>query len=150
MMLLKAAGLAVLFFSSCSWGFFEAEKLKTRVRRLSFFVRALTEFSERVRVGTEEIDRLLFRCFGKNCVGKTADGFSAASFLKEKEDMALAQEFLCDVGMGNVQRESERAKLYVLLFSKKLEEAEKDARERCRLFRTLGVLGGCFLCIFLL
>ena len=148
--LLKAAGLAALFFCSCFLGFAEAEKLKNRVRCLSHFVRALAEFSERVRTGSEEIDRLLVRCFGEDCIRRDEDGFRVLPFLKDKEDACLAEEFFRDVGMSNAGGESERAKLYGALFSGKLAEAEKDAKERCRLFRTLGVLGGCFLCIFLL
>ena len=148
--LLKIAGLAVLFFSSCLLGFAEAEKLKNRVNRLSFFVRALSEYSERVRTGSEEIDRLLLRCFGDGCIRPAENGFCVLPFLKDKEDARLAGEFFRDAGMRNARGESERAKLYGALFSGKLAEAEKDAKERCRLFRTLGVLGGCFLCIFLL
>ena len=148
--LFKAIGLAVLFFSSCFFGFCEAEKLKDRVKRLAFFVRAASEYAGRVRVGTEEVDRLLLLCFGERYIRRRENGFSVLPCFTGKEDAALAEEFFRDVGMGDAQSEYERTNLYITLFSKRLEEAEKDVRERCRLFRALGVLGGCFLCIFLL
>ena len=148
--LLKGLGLVFVFCSCCAFGFYESGKLKKRVSRLSLFVCALTEYAQRVRVGTEEIDRLLCLSFGQETVRRTAEGFALTCPFSKKEDEKLATEFFCNIGMGNAEQEYERAKLYTALFSKRLEEAEKDARERCRLMKTLGVLSGCFLCIFLL
>ena len=148
--LLKASGLAVLFFSSCLLGFLQSEKLKKRVKRLSLLVRATSEYAERVRGGTEEIDRLLPLCFGNGLIAPTNNGFSAVPAYLRKEDIGLVNQLLFDIGMQGGESEYERAKLYAGLLSRQLEEAEKDAAERCRLFRTLGILAGIFLCIFLL
>ena len=148
--LLKGLGLICVFFSCCACGFYESEKLKKRVARLSYFVRAVTEYAQRVRIGTEEVERLLFLCFGEKEIKHTGDGFALSRAFPKKEDEKLAEEFFCNIGMGSAEQEFERAKLYTVLFSKRQEEAEKDARERGRLMKTLGVSVGAFLCIFLL
>ena len=148
--LLKITGLIFVFFSCCACGFYQSEKLKKRVVRLSDFVRAVHEYAQRVRVGTEEVERLLFLCFGEEEIRRTENGFSLTCAFMKKEDEQLAREFFCNIGMGSAEEEYERAKLYTVLFSERRGQAEKDAQERCRLMKTLGVSVGCFLCIFLL
>lgn len=146
--LFKAVGLCLVFSASASAGFLKAYKLTVRVKRLDFFYRGISDIRERIRVGTGETERLLNICFGNAVTFGGSVGINAAGL--EKEDAEIITEFFENIGMSNSEAEYERAGVYMELVRNQREKAEKRRAELSRLYRSLGISVGAFLCIFFL
>lgn len=110
----------------------------------------MSDLRERIRMGAGEIERLVNVSFEDGAVF-VADGKTQIDgrYL-EKEDAALLEEFFRDLGMSDSEAEYERTGLYMSLIEKRCGAAEKRCGELCRLYSTLGILCGIFICIFLL
>ena len=64
------------------------------------------------------------------------------------DDKALLNEFLKSFGKGDTKAEIERCEAYISLFEAKTNDAKDEFDEQQRLYKTLGFLGGIFICIF--
>lgn len=149
-MLFKAIGLALIFAVCSLGGFFKSSLLMKRADKLSKLSRALSQLSEYIRADGGELERLIGLCFEKSLL-HTENGRPVLnkSFL-ENEDIALLEEFFESFGTKDIQGEYERTGLYASLIEKQKQEAAEKCSQLCRLYNALGVLGGIFICIFLL
>lgn len=150
MWIFKAAGLGILFICCSVAGFLKSFSLKKRADKLSCFIKALSELSERIRGGEGEIKQLCSVCFEKNLGSFQKGRFSVSKDFLSKEDITLLNEFFENLGMKDSLREYERCMLYKKLLENKQSDAEGDFRSLSGLYSTLGVLCGVFIIIILL
>lgn len=150
MLLFKVAGLLILFLICCAVGFSKAYNLKKREEKLNTYYRSIDLFSMRIRTENGDTEKLLPLCFkesevflkdGKICYNK--------SFLNDS-DKNLLCEFFSDFGQRSREDEYERTRLFCDLLKKQYLEALEDSRKLCKLYGTVGVLCGIFICIFFL
>ena len=148
--LFKLAGL-ITVFSACSLaGFFKSFALKKRHKKLLGLYRSMSDLRERIRMGAGEIERLVALSFSEDTVSLQNGKALINTMYLEKAETAVLEEFFSDLGMTDSESEYERIGLYMALTEKKCGEAEKKCGELCRLYSTLGVLCGIFICIFFL
>ena len=106
---------------------------------------------EKLKAGElQELLSLLNLCFKDIKIAETEGGFIALDCDLNEEDSALLNEFLKGLGMSDSQSEYNRAIGYSSLFENKFKEAQKDSKSLCKLYKSLGVLSGIFICIFFL
>lgn len=101
-------------------------------------------------MGTGEIKNLLYISFNADTVTISEDKAIINTMYLEKAETDILEDFFRDLGMSDSESEYERIGLYMALTEKKCDEAEKKCSEMCRLYSSLGVLCGIFICIFFL
>lgn len=149
-MLFKILGLFTVFAVCSTGGLYKAALLKNRTQRLLVFVKAIDDMAQRIKTQGYEADTLLSVCF-ENPIAYTKNGnIEFSKEFLEKEDIELLNEFFSGFGMRDIEGEYERTLLYVELLRKNCSDAESQCSKLGRLYSTLGVLVGIFVCIFLL
>ena len=150
-MSVKLLGLCLVFSVCAAAGFLKSSALRQRCERLKLFLKSLSALSGYIAAGAGEIESILPKCFEKERVfinENNAIEFDP-SFLK-KEDAALIREYFENFGLKDSRSEYERTKLYMDLIAENCKEAEKECEKLCRLYNTLGIFCGLFICIFFL
>ena len=148
--LFKILGV-ITVLSACSLaGFLKSFGLKKRHKKLLAIYRSMSDLRERIRMGGGEIERLVYLCFEED-TASISEGKAIINAMKmKKADVEILEEFFRDLGMSDSDSEYERTGLYMSLILKISDEAEKKCGELCRLYSSLGILCGLFICIFFL
>ncbi len=147
-LLFKFTGLLAVFSVSAAIGFAKALNIKKRAERLNSIFRSITVLAEHIKADGREITVILPLCFTDNFIYINGQSIDFDKTYLEKEDIALLNEFFENIGFEDRDTEYERTTLYARLFHSKTEEAEAKAQSLCKLYSSLGVLVGIFLCIF--
>lgn len=148
--LFKLSGLFLIFSASVLIGFSKSLTLKKRQRKLTKIYCGMSSLSERIRLGSGDLENLLNKSFPANLVFYNDNAVKINPDYLLLEDIAILEEYFSNIGMSDSESECERIRLYSSLIEKQRSKAEEKCRELCKLYNTLGVLGGIFICIFLL
>lgn len=140
-LLFKISGFILIIFTTFSIGFLKSSGLGSRYKKLESIQKGISELKERIRMGSGEIDRLLTSSFHEYPINY--------SYL-EKGDIEILNDFFSNVGLSDTKTEYERCEIYINLLKNKIEEANAKYRETARLYKSIGLLSGIFICIFLL
>ncbi len=140
-LLFKISGFILIIFTTFSIGFLKSNGLGSRYKKLESIQKGISELKERIRLGSGEIDRLLTSSFREYPINY--------SYL-EKGDIEILNDFFSNVGLSDTKAEYERCEIYINLLKNKIEEANTKYRETARLYKSIGLLSGIFICIFLL
>ena len=140
----------VLVFLVCiALGFLKSLSLKERVESLKYYNNSLNILSERILRQQGEIKEILPHSFKDG--GVYIENGKIIADIKgfNKKDNKLSDDFLKDLGKLDIKGEYDRTKLYSSLFEKEAVLAEEKYNEQSKLYRSLGVMIGIFICIFL-
>lgn len=147
--MLKVIGILVLISVCIAFGFYQANKLGVRQKRLLSIYNFINEASEKIRVG-EEMKKIIEKYGTAAGIYKKGydlyigeDGLSVG-------DISLANEFLSGLGMGDTEYELKRCENYSRLFKKALTVAESETKEKASVYRKLGVFAGLLIGIVLI
>ncbi len=148
MPLFKLIGLLFLFLAAAGWGFSKSEQLRQRAYQLEELCKGISQLSEYIRGDGGNKSRLIERCFCVELLLQRDNKIIITAKNLTKEDRAVAEEFF--IGLGQCDREAEyrRARLYYSLLEERYTDARKAFSQTGRLYTTLGILCGVFLCIF--
>lgn len=149
-LLFKIAGLAVIFCVCAMGGFHKSRTIRKRAQRLSSVYRSMTVLAERIKTGAGEVGVILPLCFEEGLVYMEDGKICFDSCFLEKGDIDLLNEFFGDLGAEDKDSEYERTRLFAELINKQAREAEMNAENLCKLYNTLGISAGVFICIFFL
>ena len=147
--LFKLLGLGVIFCVCACAGIYKANLLKRRCQRLSEIFKGINTLAEGIRCNGGELQELLPLCFGKETIIIQNGYPEISSEFLLPEDISLINEFFSGFGRQNTPEEYERTRLFASLLEKQCRKAEKSCNELSRLYGTLGILCGAFICIFL-
>lgn len=148
--LFKILGLIMIFCASSLTGFLKSVRLRQRYAALCKIYRSMSELKERIRMSSGEIERLVALSFENKTLTLKNGRLKIQAFGLDDGDVLLLKDFFSNLGMSDIKAECERTELYMSLFEKRLEAAEKSCNELCKLYNTLGILCGGFICIFFL
>lgn len=148
--LFKISGVITVFTVCSMAGFLKSFGLKKRHKKLLAIYRSMSDLRERIRMGGGEIERLVYLCFEEDTASILEGKAIINTMYLEKADVEILEEFFRDLGMSDSDSEYERTGLYMSLILKISDEAEKKCGELCRLYSSLGILCGLFICIFFL
>lgn len=148
--LFKISGVITVFTVCSMAGFLKSFGLKKRHKKLLAIYRSMSDLRERIRMGGGEIERLVYLCFEEDTASILEGKAIINTMYLEKADVEILEEFFRDLGMSDSDSEYERTGLYMSIILKISDEAEKKCGELCRLYSSLGILCGLFICIFFL
>ena len=148
--LFNISGVMTVLTACSLAGFLKSIGLKKRHKKLLAIYRSMSDLRERIRMGGGEIERLVYLCFEEDTASISEGKAIINTMYLEKADAEILEEFFRDLGMSDSESEYERIGLYMALTLKKSDEAEKKCAELCRLYSSLGILCGLFICIFFL
>ena len=138
-MLFKIAGLITILLTCTAIGFLKSLALKGRFESLLYIKNSLLKLKEKLRLHSGDKSKLLNDCF-------TVPPQTIPHL--DNDDKALLNDFLHGLGKGDTTQEIERCVAFLNLFETKTNDAKADFNNRQKLYKTLGFLGGIFLCIF--
>ena len=148
--LFKISGVITVFTVCSMAGFLKSFGLKKRHKKLLAIYRSMSDLRERIRMGGGEIERLVYLCFEEDTASISEGKAIINAMYLKKADVEILEEFFRDLGMSDSDSEYERTGLYMSIILKISDEAEKKCGELCRLYSSLGILCGLFICIFFL
>ena len=146
----KIIGLFILFISSCFLGFLKSYNLKMRAEKLKALCLSFEMLASRIKAEKTELERAVAVSFSKETVYIKENRAIINPDLLEKEDIALIEEFFESFGRRDINSEYNRVQLFASLLQKQRKEAEEKKEKLSRLYNSLGVLFGIFICIFFL
>ncbi len=134
----KILGFVLIIFTTSAIGFLKSAELKGRYKKLLSINKSIANLKEQIRLHGGEIDRLLSQSFEKIPVDYSN---------LEKGDVEIVDEFFKNLGSSDTLSEYERCELYITLLKSRSEEAEEKYLELGRIYRSIGVMSGIFICI---
>ena len=146
----KITGLFILFISSCFLGFLKSYNLKMRAEKLKALCLSFEMLASRIKAEKTELERAVAVSFPKETVYIKENRAVINPDLLEKEDIALIEEFFDSFGRRDINSEYNRVQLFASLLQKQRKEAEEKKEKLSKLYNSLGVLFGIFICIFFL
>lgn len=140
-LLFKIIGFALIIATTTAIGFLKANELNMRYKKLLNIKKGICQLKEHIRLHSGEIDRLILQCF---------DEFPINVAHLEKSDIEITDDFFKNIGMTDTKSEYERCELYINLLNNKIEDARIRHHELNRLYKSIGIMSGISVCIFLL
>ena len=140
-LLFKLSGFLLIIITTTALGFLKSNELASRHKKLISIHKSISVLKEQIRLGGGEIDRLIDLSFNTNPKNYKH---------LEKDDIKILEDFFSDIGMSDTKSEYSRCELYMNLLSTKIEDANKKYRELNRLYKSIGLFSGIFICIFLI
>ncbi len=150
MLLIKVFGLITVFSVCTAAGFIKSASINKRANKLSDFYRSICSLAERIRISSDEILRLIEICFDKSLCSISENRIIVDESYLSADDIRLLTELFSGLGMGDSISEYNRINSYLRLIKIQCEKAGSDTAQLCKLYKSLGALGGIFICIFLL
>lgn len=135
----KIIGFIAVIIATSAIGFLKSQQLKIRYKKLCAFQNGLMELKEHIRLNSGELDRILKQSF-------TID-YNDFTHL-EKEDVEILKDFFDKLGMSDSIAEEKRCELYANLLNPQITGAKDKYMGLGKLYRSIGVLSGVFICIF--
>lgn len=140
-LLFKISGFCLIIFTTTAIGFFKANSLNLRHKKLCSIHNGIANLKEHIRLHSGELDRLLKISF---------ESYPISYIGLQKEECVLIDDFFQNIGMSDTTAEYERCELYMSLIKSKADEVKNQYKELNRLYKSLGFLSGLFICIFFL
>ena len=138
-LLFKFTGFALIIITSTTIGFFKANTLSLRAKRLQELVQCITQMKELIRLGGGEIDRLSEQCFGAFPID-----YSHLTI----EDSEITESLFKEISMLDTEAAYKRCDICLSLLEMRHSEALQKQRELGKLYKSIGALFGIFICIF--
>lgn len=150
-MIIKIIGIFLIMFCAYAAGNIKSYSLRARKNALQNILKGIKTLKTRLLYSDFEIETVLsesfFECDSVSLCGNKA--YVCGKKLK-KEDTELISEFFSLLGTSDRGSECERVKMYEKLISERLNDAESEAREGCRLIKTLSICIGLAVCILII
>ncbi len=151
MLSLKTVGLLLTVAAGGLLGLYLSNRLKQRFDALKWYIKLSERLSDKIRYSGAEIPKIVSSVKG-------SDSYYAVEFpftvqLKntglQRADEILINDFFCELGAGDTETEIKRCTLLKKELVSKLGVAEKEYKEKGRVYKSLGFLGGMALAILL-
>ena len=138
-MLFKVLGLLSLVVSGTALGFYKAYLLFQRQKQLLEICNGLERLALLITSSVKDLDVL----FKESFKGEKIDTFGLLN-----RDKEILENLISSIGISNRKREYDNVILCKNLLEKQFLEAKEEHNSLSKLYRSLGFLGGLFLCIF--
>lgn len=147
--MLKILGLIGIVAVGTLGGFFLSSSLRQRQKRIRAICLFVEELSDCIRRGVELGAVLSKR---GEAAGISFEGLRAVVSREglKTEDVAILEEFLSPLGLGDTDSQLHRCEVYLALFRRQEEAATAQVKEKAGLYGRLGFFAGLFLAIMLI
>ena len=150
MLLFKVTGLVIIFSVCAVSGYMKSYGIRKRAQILTSVYRSMTLLSEHIKARSGEISKILPQSFGEEFLSIEENFIDFKKNHLENADIDLLTEFFTGLGFNDINSEYERTKLFTALIKKQSDEANQNAQNLCKLYNTIGILIGAFVCLFFL
>lgn len=137
----KIIGFILIVLTTTLFGFFKANALVVRYKKLCIIKSAIIDLKQRIRLSHLEIEKLIALSF-KN-IPDYKNGLN-------KSDIEILDSFFKNLGISDTKAECEKCELCIYNLETQISAAEKDNIELNRLYKSVGFFSGIFICIFFL
>ena len=138
-MLFKVLGLLSLVVSGTALGFYKSYLLFQRQKQLLEICNGLERLALLITSSVKDLDLL----FKESFKGEKIDTFGLLN-----RDKEILENLISSIGISNRKSEYDNVILCKNLLEKQFLEAKEEHNSLSKLYRSLGFLGGLFLCIF--
>ena len=139
-LMFKLLGFLLIIAVCAAIGFIKSSELQQRSKKLIALKKSVLEFKERLRLSYGELDRLKNKCF------KTPIDYSGLY----SSDCEIIESLFSEIALLDRDAAYNRCELAVELLNKQYLEAEARYKELGKLYKSIGALGGIFICILFL
>ncbi len=139
-LMFKLLGFLLIVTVCGAIGFIKSSELQLRCKKLEVFKKGVLEFKERLKLSYGELDRLKNKCF------KTPIDYSGLY----KSDYEIIESLFSEIALLDSDSAYDRCVLAVELLNKQYTEAQNQYKDLGKLYKSIGVLGGIFICILFL
>lgn len=147
--MLKITGILLLMAVCAVFGFYKANKILYRQKRLYAIYTFTNEVAERIRIG-EEMEKIIDTLGASAGIYKNGYEICVLEEGLLPSDILLANEFISGIGMRDTEYELKRCENYSQLFKKTLSTAEAENRVKASVYRKLGIFTGLLVGIVLI
>ncbi len=134
----KFIGFILIIIVSGAIGFSKSGELKIRCNKLSQLKKNIIKFKEHIRFSGKELDRLKAECFEESL------DYSCLY----KSDCEIIEKLFSEIALLDRESAYKLCELSYELLDQKYREAENKYTECSKLYKSIGVLTGIFICIF--
>lgn len=142
--IIKISGIILIVLSCFCAGFGKALKLSAHERDLKWYLSAFGQIKQKIRYSSAELPEIIGGISGCEKYYSISVPF-AVNFQKSglaASDEELIADFFKGAGAGDRAAEIERCNNYIKELEFRHSQADEQRREKTRLCRMLGVLGG--------
>lgn len=123
-------------------GMNSAFSLKKRVAFINRIILSIDKISQFIKIGNDEKEEILKNALPKGIFYENERVKTEKSTALKAEDKRLFEEFLIGLGMSDGEAEIIRCQAFKNLFKKQLNDAEREEKEKYKLFSLGGFLTG--------
>ncbi len=139
--MIRIIGILLLVLVCSAYGFYKANMLFCRKKRLKELCLFIEAAENKIRLGNEMEKIVLTEGAAAGIYSENLNFYIKKENLKPA-DIALAEDFLGGLGMGDTVSELKRCKTYKALIKKEYINAEQEAKQKAALYQKLGVFLG--------
>lgn len=132
-LLLKILAIVLITLSCGGFGFLKAEELSAKVKELTMLGDFLCDIKENIRYSATPANKLL-----ENLKEKYAVIFSS----KNKDTNSILDEFISSFGTSDISGQISLCDNLKSKLDIRLDFAKKEAMDKGKIYKTLGLLGG--------
>ena len=140
-LLFKVTGFALIIASCSAVGFLKANSLNLRAKKLYSLQKSVSRLKELIRLGGGEIDRLILQSFDSLPIDYSNTVVS---------DSEIIETLLKEITTMDTKSAYNRCEISLTLLKGRYDEAQNKYRELGKLYKSIGMLSGIFICIFLI
>ena len=144
MLSLKIVGLCFTVASGLFMGLFLSNKLKQRFDTLNWYIKLCEKLSDKIRYSGAEIHKIVSSVSGSERYYTVEFPFLVtlkSNGLKMADEL-LVKDFFGELGSGDTETEIKRCTIFKKELISKLGIAEKEYKEKGKVYKSLGFLGG--------
>lgn len=142
MWIIKLTGGFMVILSLGVMGMNSAFSLKKRVAFINRIILSIDKISQFIKIGNDEKEEILKNALPKGIFYENERVKTEKSTALKAEDKRLFEEFLIGLGMSDGEAEIIRCQAFKNLFKKQLNDAEREEKEKYKLFSLGGFLTG--------
>ncbi len=148
--MLKTVGMLLILLSFTFFGFYKADLLNKRSKKLNEICMGLERLKGFIKNGNGDLEKLIKLSFSNDVFSDRLGGAVINKNYLLEEDIEPFQRLLNELGISDRETEEKRITLYKVLLEKQQQSAEEKTSGLYKLYTSLGFLTGLSICIFLI
>lgn len=148
-MIVKLIGAASVIIAGTYIGFDKSAVLGKRLSTLRNILRMFDETEILMNYGAFTTGEILERLRENECFEKIINKDSSVTRCLAEDEKRLLNEYFSQLGTTDLQGQLSALKMYKNAFTEKFSDLKAVKDEKCRLYRTMGILAALFVCVIL-
>lgn len=148
-MIVKLIGAASVIIAGTYIGFDRSAALEKRLSALKNIIRMFDETEILMNYGAFTTGEILERLSANECFEKIIKNEGTVTRCLAEDENKLVSDYFSQLGTTDLQGQISALKMYKTAFAERFSDLKAVKDEKCRLYRTMGILAGLFVCVIL-